>query len=198
MIQRLKFILTISAALTFILAFILDSSDFGQDWQNSWTGFDIRIILLIIAIVISVGLVLGLFLFRSKSYKERISLTLPISFILFSFADISKTVISHYGLDEEYNYFSAKRDIKNGKVLILETGLTLPTPNINWDKQQAAEEITANRFGYKTVYLGCIVTNGIGIYNSVVEDYLDKVNGKNWRVKSKQMFDSLMNSTNYK
>ncbi len=154
--------------------------------------------MLIIAIIAAVGLFLGLFLFRGKKYKERILLTLPIAFILFSLIDISNLAVSYYGLNEDYNYFTAKRDIKNGKVEILETGLILPTPNVDWEKQQAAEKITANHFGYKSVYLGCTVTHGIGIYNNVMEDYLDKVNGKNWRAKSKQMFDSLMNSNNPK
>lgn len=125
-------------------------------------------------------------------------LTIPIAFILFSFADISKTAVSYYGLDEEYNYFSAKRDIKNGKIQILETGLILPEPNTDWNKEQEAEKKTEEQFGYKSVYLGCTVTHGIGIYNAVMEDYLNKINGKNWRLKQRQMFDSIMNYKNPK
>lgn len=193
MTQRLQFILTTSAILFFILAFALDISYFGEEWTGFWKHVEIKRILFIVAIVTGIGLFLGLFLFRKKKYKERILLTLPIAFVLFSLADISRITNSYYGLYEEYNYFSAKRDIKNGKVQILETGLILPTPNVDLDKQQAAEKITENHFGYKTVYLGCIVTNGIGIYNSVMEDYLEKINGKNWRIKKQQMLDSLMN-----
>jgi hypothetical protein len=113
-------------------------------------------------------------------------------------SDISNTAISHYGLDEEYNYFSARRDIKNGKIQILETGLILPTANVDRDKQQKAEEITASHFGYKPVYLGCIVTNGIENYNRIMESYLDELNGKDWRIKEKKMFDSLMSSNTLK
>jgi hypothetical protein len=196
--HRLKFILTISAATFFILAFVLDISQFGQFWYDLWENISITRLLLIVTIVTVIGLFLGLFLFRRKTYKESIVLTLPIAFILFSLIGISNLAINYYGLDEEYNYFSAKRDIQHGKVQLLEAGLILPTPNVGWDKQQAAEIIIANRFGYKSVYLGCTVTHGIGIYNNVMEDYLDKVNGKYWRVKSKQMFDSLMNSKNLK
>lgn len=134
----------------------------------------------------------------TKKYKQRLSLTLPIAFLLFALADITNLAIDYYGLCEEYNYFTAKRDIKNGKVQFLETGLILSTVNEDLDKQQKAEKIIANQFGYKSIYLGCIVTHGIGIYNDVVEDYLDKVNGNNWTVKSKQMFDSLITSNNFK
>ena len=152
-------------------------------------------ILLIVSIIISVGLLLGLFFFRKRTYKSRILLTIPVAFILFSCADILKTATSYYGLDEEYNYFTARRDIKNGKVQILETGLILPEPNVNWEKKQDAEKIAENQFGYKSVYLGCTVTHGIDIYNSVMEDYLEKVNGKNWRTKERRTIDSIMNST---
>jgi hypothetical protein len=196
--HRFKIILTISAVTFFILAFVLDISQFGQFRYELWKNISITRLLLIVAIITAVGLFFGLFLFRRKTYKERITLTLPIAFILFSLIGISNLAINYYGLAEEYNYFSAKRDIQNGKVQLLEAGLILPTPNVDWDKQQEAEIIIANRFGYKSVYLGCTVTHGIGIYNNVMEDYLDKVNGKNWRVKSKQMFDSLMNSKNLK
>ena len=177
---------------------MLDISQFGQDWQNFWFAVSVVRILLIIGFVIVIGLLFGLFLFRRKKYKQRILLTLPIAFILFALADITNLAISYYGLNEDYNYFTANRDIKNGKVQILETGLILPIPNVDWDKQQEAEKMTANHFGYKYVYLGCTVTHGIGIYKNVIEDYLDKRNGKNWRVKSKQMFDSLMTSNNLK
>jgi hypothetical protein len=192
MTQRLQFILTLSAAALFVLAFVLDITFFGQDWTSFWRSVDITRILIIISIVTAIGLFMGLFFFRKKQYKQRLLLTLPIALILFSLADITKVAISYYGLDEEYNYFTAKRDIKNGKVQILETGLLLPNPNVDWEKQQAAEKIVEKRFGYKSVYLECIVTNGIGIYNNVMEDYLDKANGKNWRVKSRQTFDSLI------
>lgn len=194
MTQRLKFILTISAAISFIVAFVLDISQFGQFWHHFWKNISVIKFLLITAIITAIGFLLGLFLFRRKKYKERVLLILPIAFILFSFVDISNLAITYYGLNEDYNYFTAKRDIKNGKVQILETGLILPTPNVDWNKQQEVEKITANHFGYKSVYLGCTMTHGIDIYNIVMEDYLDKVNGKNWRVKSRQMFDSLMNS----
>ena len=190
MTQRLQPILTISAGIFFILAFVLDVSYFGQDWTDFWKHINFTAILIIVTIVIAIGLLLGLFLFRKRKYKERLWLTLPIAFILFSFADISKTAISYYGLDEEYNYFTAKRDIKNGKVQILETGLLLPTSD--WDKRQAAQKITENYFGYKSIYLGCVVTNGISTYNFIMEDYLDKRNGKEWRLRERQMRDSII------
>ena len=195
MTKRFQIIFTLTAIISFILALVLDLTYFGQDTNIYWKNIEILKILVVVTILIAVGLLLGLFLFRKKNYKNRILLTIPICFILFAFVDISKTAISYYGLNEEYNYFTAKQDIRNGKIQLLETGLTLPNPNTNvdWNKKQDAEKKVEKQFGYKSINLGCTWTNGIGIYNSVMENYLAKVNGKNWRKEERKMLDSLMN-----
>ena len=198
MAKRSQIILTITAIIFFVIAFTLDITSFGQDRNISWKNIEIVRVLAIVLIVTAIGLLLGLFLFRKQNYKRRIVLTIPIAFILFSCADIIMTATNHYGLNEEYNYFSAKRDIKNGKIQLLETGLFLPEPNIDWDKKQDVEKRLEKQFGYKSIYLGCSVTHGIGIYNSIMEDYLEKVYSKNWRSKQQRMSDSLMNSNNPK
>lgn len=196
MTNRLQTILTITAIASFILAFYLDITSFRQDTNILWNNIEMTRILLILSVIISFGLLLGLLFFRNRTYKRRILFTIPIASILFSCADILKTATSFYGLDEEYNYFTAKKDIKKGKVQILETGLILPEPNVDWEKKQEAGKIAEHEFGYKTIYLGCTVTHGIEIYNSTVEDYLEKVNGKNWRTKKRKIVDSIMNSNN--
>ena len=198
MTKRSQIILTIIAILFFIIAFTLDITSFGQDRNISWKNIEVVRILAIVSMVALVGLLIGLFLFRKQDYKRRIVLTIPIAFIIFSCADIIMTATNYYGLNEEYNYFSAKRDIKNGKIQILETGLILPEPNVDWDKKQEVEKRLERQFGYKSIYLGCTLTHGIGIYNSVMEDYLENVNGKNWRTKHRQMLDTLMGYTNSK
>ena len=187
--------MTLTAIISFILALVLDLTYFGQDTDIDWKNIEILKILVVVTILVAVGLLLGLFFFRKKNYKRRILLTIPICFILFAFVDISKTAISYYGLNEKYNYFTAKQDIRNGKIQLLETGLTLPNPNTNvdWNKKQDAEKKVEKQFGYKSINLGCTWTNGIGIYNSVMENYLEKVNGKNWRKEERKMLDSLMN-----
>ncbi len=193
MTKRLQIILTTIAIISFVVAFTLDITSFGQDRNIAWKDIEIVRILAIVSLVCMIGLLLGLFLFYKQKYRKRILLTIPIAFILFAFADISKTAIDYYGLNEEYNYFTAKHDIRNGKIQLLETGLILPEPNVDWDKKQDAKKKIEKQFGYKSKYLGCIVTNGTYIYNTVMEDYLEKVNGKNWRTKERQMLDSIMN-----
>jgi hypothetical protein len=192
LMMKRKQIWMLTAVAAFIIAIALDITSFGQE-AISWENIRILKILLIVAILIAVGLFLGLFIFSKLNYKNRISLTIPLVVLLFAFAGISKTTVNYYGLDGDYNYFTAKRDIKNNKIQILKTGLTLPEPNVDWNKKQDAENKIAARFGYKFMSLGCTVTNGIDIYNDVMEDYLEKVNGKNWRTKEQQTLDSIMN-----
>ena len=195
MTKRFQIILTLTAIFSFILALAIDLTSFGQDTDIAWKDIEILKIFVAVILLIAVGLLVGLFFFRKNNYRNRILLTIPICFILFAFVDISKTAISYYGLNEEYNYFTAKQDIRNGKIQLLETGLTLPNPNTNvdWNKKQDAEKKVEKQFGYKSINLGCTWTNGIGIYNSVMENYLAKVNGKNWRKEERKMLDSLMN-----
>ena len=187
--------MTLTAIFSFILALAIDLTSFGQDTDIAWKDIEILKIFVAVILLIAVGLLVGLFFFRKNNYRNRILLTVPICFILFAFVDISKTAISYYGLNEEYNYFTAKQDIRNGKIQLLETGLTLPNPNTNvdWNKKQDAEKKVEKQFGYKSINLGCTWTNGIGIYNSVMENYLEKVNNKNWRKEKRKMLDSLMN-----
>ena len=185
--------MTLTAIIFFILALALDLTYFGQDTDIDWKNIEILKFLVVVIILIGVGLALGLFFFRKKNYRNRILLTIPISFILFAFVDISKTAINYYGLNDEYNYFTAKQDIRNGKIQLLETGMILPETNVNWDKKQVALKEIEKQFGYKSINLGCTMTHGIDIYNSVMENYLEKVNGKNWRTKERQSLDSIMN-----
>ncbi len=197
MTQRRKTILIIFAILLFITAFILDLTNLGHDWDIRWNGLILSNALVIIAIIMAIGLFLGLFLFRSQKYKHRILVTISIAAILFSLTDISKMVIGYYGLDEDYNYFTAKNDISKGKIQTLQFGMILPNPKIDWKKRKAAKKVTEDYFGYKSLNIGCGVTNGIDIYNCVMEDYLEEKNGKDWRVRQKKMFDSLMNLSSF-
>ena len=105
-------------------------------------------------------------------------MTIPICFILFALVNISKDGVNYYGLDDQYNYFTAKQDISNGKIQLLETGMTLTEPNVDWGKKRDAEKEIEKQFGYKSINLGCTMTYGIDIYNSVMENHLEKVTVK--------------------
>ena len=86
-----------------------------------------------------------------------------------------------------YNYFTGKRDIRNDKIQLVSSGLTLP------ELIQEAE--IGKKYGFLRSNAGCIVTTqlsrGIAIYNNLVENYLNKRNGHDWRLRYEQEIDSV-------
>jgi hypothetical protein len=100
--------------MLFVSSLYLDVSKFG-----GWAHIDISMIFFTFGLIFLGGLFLASFMFRRKKYKERVLLTTPIAVILFSLFIFSNIVIYEYGLFDEYNYFSAKRDIKHGKIQLV-------------------------------------------------------------------------------
>ena len=86
-----------------------------------------------------------------------------------------------------YNYFTAKRDIRNGKIQLVSYGLPLG--------ELVQEADIRKRYGFSISNVGCVVTTdlirGITIYDNIVESYLSKRNGHDWRLKYEQQIDSV-------
>ena len=95
----------------------------------------------------------------------------------------------YFGLFSEYNYFAAKRDIRNGNVRYISYGLPMPT------SKDSEINIVMTKYGFEDYNIGCIVTeqeiNAIGSYNKVVDQYLIKRNGKNWNYAYQKEVDAL-------
>jgi hypothetical protein len=95
----------------------------------------------------------------------------------------------NFGLFSSYNYFAAKRDIKNGNIKFVTFGLPIVCSKDDEIK------MVMNKYGFKVSNIGCIVTNqeinAIETYNKVVEQYLTQQNGKNWRTTYQKEVDSL-------
>jgi magnesium-transporting ATPase (P-type) len=136
--KRSQIILVITAIIFFVIAFTLYITSFGQDRNIFWKNIEVLRNTAIFAIVPAVGLFPGLFVFRKQNYIRRIVLNIPIAFILLSCAYLIMISLHYYGLNEEYNYFAENRNLKNGK--ILETGLIVPKPTVDWNKMQEVEK----------------------------------------------------------
>ena len=89
----------------------------------------------------------------------------------------------------DYNYLTAKLDIKNGNVRIVHIGYRVPTSK---DKEI---DLVAAKYGFKNIHIGYDTTkklmNGIKNYNDIAEAYLKLRNGMNWRVAYQKEVDSL-------
>jgi hypothetical protein len=83
-----------------------------------------------------------------------------------------------YGLFTDINYFTARSDIKDGKVEILTYGLQI------YDDEEVNEVAAKYEFQYRTL-TGRMVTqrfiNQVDSYNAAVENYLDDLNGEGWQ-----------------
>jgi hypothetical protein len=94
---------------------------------------------------------------------------------------------SVFGLFTSYNFWTARQDIKNGKIQIAEIG-EMP---LNFDQKQKL----ANSYGFDFRLFGCEVTsgviNGTKYYNNVMVGYLESKYGVGWWTKFKTQLDSI-------
>jgi hypothetical protein len=94
-----------------------------------------------------------------------------------------------FGFFSEYNFFTAKKDIDKGKVQFVYYGLAEPTT-----KQREIDSLNLS-FGFSIEEKGCVCTkqelNAANAYNDVIENYLVKRNGENWRIIYEYSVDSI-------
>ena len=191
MIRRTQLLVIISAVLLFLFTFFININSFSNQLEVN-LKLEIIELFKIIGFASLVGLLFGLVLFKRQKYIQRIIITIPIAFILFALPYLWQKTKDFYGLEENYNYFTAVEDIKNGKVQIIVVGLILPDPTINWERKLKIEKLVQKKFGYESVNFGCAIFNGVHFYNSAMEKHLEKINGKNWKEREKAMLDSLL------
>ena len=110
--------------------------------------------------------------------------------VLITVAGIIAAFCWYFGLFTSYNYFSAKQDIRAGKIRFITFGLPA-TPSLN-----SPVDSLQKKYGVNYYNIGCSISSddelrGIKFYNSVVETYLEKRNGKNWRADYHKQLDSI-------
>lgn len=92
-----------------------------------------------------------------------------------------------FGLFTPFNFFTAKQDIGNGKIQIVEIG-ELP---LNFKQKQEL----ANSYGFNFYLYGCNITtgviNGIDFYNDKMIDQLESKYGNGWWSKFQTKLDSI-------
>jgi hypothetical protein len=114
---------------------------------------------------------------------------LIIVLILATIITIFLIVRHNYNLSPEYNYITAKLDIKNGNCRIVHTG-----EHIISLKDQEIEAVAA-KYGFRNVYIEKPTSNelnGINNYNKAIEIYLTLRNGYNWKANYQNEIDSIL------
>jgi len=89
----------------------------------------------------------------------------------------------------DYNYATAKIDITNGNVRIINIGIPKTSSK---DKEI---EMVSTRYGFKNIYIEKYTPQqtekGINNYNELIETYLTLRNGSNWKINYNREVDSL-------
>jgi hypothetical protein len=142
------------------------------------------------AFFVVVGLALSLVPFRMISYKRKTIVVIPVVMLLFSLFCLFGSFFSEYGLFSPYNYFTAKSDLKKGKVQLIRPGL------IRGNVEQQERGITC-KYGFNYVNSGCIISDkGYVYYNAVITKYLTRINSEGWRDRLNRELDSLHKTEN--
>jgi hypothetical protein len=115
-----------------------------------------------------------------------------IGIIVISLVAIVYTVWQVYDLSSDYNYATAKIDIKNGQVKIINIG----KPKVSSRGKEI--EMVASRYGFKNIYIEKYTPQqaekGVKNYNELMEAYLVLPNGTNWKARYKKEVDALYKS----
>lgn len=183
--------------LAIILLTIEVLMEFVISDQASWSRFLSSIKetnpngwLIIPAMIIS-GIIIGALRISKHKFGRRVSVATGLIFIGFSLFFITRMTLFYYGLNESLNYFTAKEDIKNGKIRFYTYGQM----HYSSDREYYAIDSLEKSYGYEVIDAGG-GTPGLEIYNDVVEDYLTKIHGKNWRDGFNRKIDSIYKSSN--
>jgi uncharacterized protein YxeA len=94
----------------------------------------------------------------------------------------------NYATSPEYNYVTAKIDIRNDNIRVVNL-----VDSIIPYKEKEIQTI-ASKYGFKNVYPGKVTSNemkGIKNYNEIIEMYLNVRNGSDWRHNYQKEIDSL-------
>lgn len=192
MIKKTAIILTTIAIVFTIVSLVLDFSSVGERWDDFGKNVDWWLLALVILITAGFGMLLGLFLFRKVSYRQRIGVTIPIAFILINLYSFYQITDYYFGLSEDCNYFTAKKDLEKGKVEIFVAGQLISRDS---ERAQIAKDSVMKAFGFTLVNVG-IHSKGLEWHNKAIEDYLLERNGENWQERMYAKFDSIDRADN--
>ena len=190
-------VLTVIAIIWTALIMVLELSDVGQSWDRIGENLN-RITLnntLIFLKLILAGCLIGLVPFTKSRYKTRIALSIPSVFMVFCLYQSIIMIDFHYGLTDDFNYFTAKKDIEKGKIQVLHAGQLY----YESDEVYRALDSLSRSYGYTLINAG-VFSPGAERYNKVMKDYLKRKNGPGWEDeyrKKAELIRSTVKLTSY-
>lgn len=127
---------------------------------------------------------------RNRNLKRKITYGLLTILIL---GGLYFGLLFAFGLFTPFNFWTARQDIKNGKIQIVEIG-EMP---LNFEQKQKM----ANFYGFDFYLFGCNETtdliNGIEYYNKKMVNHLENKYGIGWWAKFQSQLNSIDNKTTH-
>ena len=159
-----------------------------------------ELIFIYLAILI-ISAILSLFLFRKHLFIKKFYISIIcfniILIVIFCVNGIKSYIENKRYLEETLIEFrkNAKNDIKIDKVKYFSQGLLLPPKSeIDAEMHNKIKRIY-NKYGLNHKNLGCtispILTKAQDEYKKITDIYLEKRNGKNWKIRMKKKIDSI-------
>lgn len=172
------FLLLFSIALCMFMVYLPSQLNFVYRFEVQLKDY---LIVLIVPVFLSV--IIALFIYPKKYYLQRLFPAIIISYLLM-FGFMGYLLIENYIENQKIINDARKEaqaDIKKGIVKRIEgTGLILPDKNY-FKRKEVFDSLEINKYGFYTMSTGCIIDVRNDYYNEVVDKYLEKRNGKNWK-----------------
>ncbi len=151
--------------------------------------------------IFSISILLSLFLFKKQKFAKKFYISIIcfniILFIFISVKGVNSFIENKKYLEETITQFrkDAEKDIEIDNVKCFSQGLMLPPQSEIDAKIQKNIEIIRKKYGLNHKNLGCtispILTKAQEEYKKITDVYLEKRNGKNWKIKMKKEIDSI-------
>lgn len=162
--------------------------------NNYYTEVEMKEYIYVLIIPIILSIFIAAFVYTKRFYWERLFPSLIISyFLMFGFLSFNffNTFFEHQKVIK-ISRNKAKEDIKKGIIKRIEsTGLLLPDKNYKI-RRKKIDSLERYKYGYFTESTGCMIFEENQYYNEVVDDYLEKRNGKNWKAELKKEINLIL------
>jgi hypothetical protein len=182
--------------LMLIIANLIFSNYYDLDFikDNNWT--EVGEIFLAIIILASLG---SFFLYRKARLLKKFLISFSVLCSVVTIVLMINWMHSFYIIYETQKQLisefrkEAEIDIRNDNVKILTQGIPLISNKSQYDSIEKIEQ----KYGLSVKNIGCIIAPEITAaeaeYIKITEVYLEKRNGKNWRIKMQSEIDAIRN-----
>jgi hypothetical protein len=203
--KKLLFITILSTILVCIINifsfYLFNYPDDTEIWEIIKYYTEWKELIVVYFLIFSFSILLSLFLFKKQKFTKKFYFFIIcfniILFVFISVKGVNSLIENKKYLEQTITEFrkDAEKDIKIDNVKCFSQGLMLPPKSDIDAKIQSDIEIIQKKYGLNHKNLGCtispILTKAQEEYKKITDVYLEKRNGKNWKIKMRKQIDSI-------